>query len=409
MGTVITYRDLPGGPMKIKFADEISRHCLCRQCHMLSLRMYSDSATHMFCDDCLNDQSYKHKKYEIYCPDERKDVSLAQMYQARDLVTVLCDQYVECPNQPKCTVKLPLGQLEKHYIECKEMSSIKCTKCGQKVPSTSWMQHKTDCQPTCDNELPRKKADHRDGKRKSPPASSARLPVSVSRKSGSAQNTTAAPSALYPSNLLPDAATGEFNQQFQSLGSASTSTQPPVKSQGPASIDPEITTCKHCGRNVKESNMPRHLEKCYEVRDPCPYCDENVARKDMKAHTEKCMRKFEEAREASDAAAAASGNSKKKQKKAAPRTTREEGSSRPVTHSNAQAAYSGRFSGNHRSNAAATAYIGSPEERGMPKSMKILDFMLSLAVMWLLLCLYLVCCTYWKTMDLIRAVFFKWL
>ncbi|XP_070383708.1 mucin-12-like isoform X3 [Dermacentor albipictus] len=311
MGTVITYRDLPGGPMKIKFADEISRHCLCRQCHMLSLRMYSDSATHMFCDDCLNDQSYKHKKYEIYCPDERKDVSLAQMYQARDLVTVLCDQYVECPNQPKCTVKLPLGQLEKHYIECKEMSSIKCTKCGQKVPSTSWMQHKTDCQPTCDNELPRKKADHRDGKRKSPPASSARLPVSVSRKSGSAQNTTAAPSALYPSNLLPDAATGEFNQQFQSLGSASTSTQPPVKSQGPASIDPEITTCKHCGRNVKESNMPRHLEKCYEVRDPCPYCDENVARKDMKAHTEKCMRKFEEAREASDAAAAASGNSKK--------------------------------------------------------------------------------------------------
>ncbi|XP_070384146.1 uncharacterized protein [Dermacentor albipictus] len=118
------------------------------------------------------------------------------------------------------------------------MSSIKCTKCGHKVPSTSWMELKTDCQPKCDNDFPR-------------------------------------------------------------------------KSQGPASVDPEKTTCKHCGRNVKESKMSRHLEVCYEVRAPCPYCDENVARKDMKAHTEKCMRKFEEAHEASDAAAAASGNSKK--------------------------------------------------------------------------------------------------
>ncbi|XP_054933706.1 uncharacterized protein [Dermacentor andersoni] len=314
MGTLVTYRDLPGGPMKIKFADEISRHCLCRQCHMLSLCMYSDSASHMFCDDCLNDQSYKHQKYEIYCPDEGKDVSLAQMFQARDLVTILCDQYVECPNQPKCTVKLPLGQLEKHYIECKEMSSIKCTKCGHKVPSTSWMQHKTDCQPTCDNELPRKKSDHRDGKRKPPPASSASLPVSASRENGSAKNTTAAPSALYPSSLLPDATTGEFDQQFQSLGSASTSTQPPVKSQGPASIEPEKTTCKHCGKNIKESNMPRHLEVCYEVRTACAYCDKDVARKDIKAHTEECKRKFEETREASDAAAAASGNSKKSKK-----------------------------------------------------------------------------------------------
>ncbi|XP_054933708.1 uncharacterized protein [Dermacentor andersoni] len=314
MGTLVTYRDLPGGPMKIKFADEISRHCLCRQCHMLSLCMYSDSASHMFCDDCLNDQSYKHQKYEIYCPDEGKDVSLAQMFQARDLVTILCDQYVECPNQPKCTVKLPLGQLEKHYIECKEMSSIKCTKCGHKVPSTSWMQHKTDCQPTCDNELPRKKSDHRDGKRKPPPASSASLPVSASRENGSAKNTTAAPSALYPSSLLPDATTGEFDQQFQSLGSASTSTQPPVKSQGPASIETEKTTCKHCRKNVKKFNMPRHLEVCYDVEAPCPYCDKNVARKDMKAHTEECMRKFEETREASDAAAATSGNSKKSKK-----------------------------------------------------------------------------------------------
>ncbi|XP_075530250.1 uncharacterized protein LOC142563554 isoform X4 [Dermacentor variabilis] len=311
MGTLVTYRDLPGGPMKIKFADEISRHCLCRQCHMLSLCMYSDSASHMFCDDCLNDQSYKHKKYEIYCPDERKDVSLAQMFQARDLVTILCDQYVECPNQPKCTVKLPLGQLEKHYIECKEMSSIKCTKCGHKVPSTSWMEHKTDCQPTCDNELPRKKSGHRDGKRKPPPESSASLPVSASRKNGSAKNTGAAPSSLYPSSLLPDATTGEIIQQFPSLGSASTSTQPPVKSQGPASIEPEKTTCKQCGRNVKESNMARHLKVCYEVRTTCAYCDKDVARKDMKAHTEECMRKFEEAREASDAATATSGNSKK--------------------------------------------------------------------------------------------------
>ncbi|XP_037581061.1 uncharacterized protein LOC119464238 isoform X9 [Dermacentor silvarum] len=365
MGTLVTYRDLPGGPTKIKFADEISRHCLCRKCQMLSLCMYTDTASHMFCDNCLNDQSYKHKKYEIYCPDERKEVSLAEMFEARDLVTILRDQYVECPNQPKCTVKLPLGQLENHYIECKEISSIKCTKCGQEVPSTLWIEHKTKCQVTCD-EFTLKASDNRGAKRKPPPASSASPPFSSSRKNKSTKSTTAAASLPYPSSQRADATTGELNQQFPQIGHASTSTQPSVKPKFPTSAEPEKTTCKHCERKVKESNMPRHLEVCYKIPVPCPYCEKAISRSDLKAHVEQCEREFE-ARKTSDATAASSEklnkskktkvappkrdenpplprtNSKanKKQKKETTKTMRDGDSSHPGTYSNAQAAYSG--------------------------------------------------------------------
>ncbi|XP_049511468.1 uncharacterized protein LOC119464238 isoform X14 [Dermacentor silvarum] len=339
MGTLVTYRDLPGGPTKIKFADEISRHCLCRKCQMLSLCMYTDTASHMFCDNCLNDQSYKHKKYEIYCPDERKEVSLAEMFEARDLVTILRDQYVECPNQPKCTVKLPLGQLENHYIECKEISSIKCTKCGQEVPSTLWIEHKTKCQVTCD-EFTLKASDNRGAKRKPPPASSASPPFSSSRKNKSTKSTTAAASLPYPSSQRADATTGELNQQFPQIGHASTSTQPSVKPKFPTSAEPEKTTCKHCERKVKESNMPRHLEVCYKIPVPCPYCEKAISRSDLKAHVEQCEREFE-ARKTSDATAASSEKLNKKQKKETTKTMRDGDSSHPGTYSNAQAAYSG--------------------------------------------------------------------
>lgn len=276
---------------------------------MLSLCMYTDTASHMFCDNCLKDQSYKHKKYEIYCPDERKEVSLAEMFEARDLVTILRDQYVECPNQPKCTVKLPLGQLENHYIECKEISSIKCTKCGQEVPSTLWIEHKTNCQVTCD-EFTLKESDNRGAKRKPAPVSSASPPFSSSRKNKSTESTTAAASCLYPSSQRADATTGEFIQQFPQMGHASTSTQPSVKPKFPTSAEPDKTTCKHCERKVKESNMPRHLEVCYKIPVTCPYCEKEISKSDIKAHVEQCEREFE-ARKTNDAPAAASQNDKK--------------------------------------------------------------------------------------------------
>ncbi|KAH7939622.1 hypothetical protein HPB52_015169 [Rhipicephalus sanguineus] len=79
MGTLVQFRDLPGGPVKIKFADDITRHCLCKSCNMLSLTMYADPASHFFCETCINVQSNMHKKYDIYCPEERKNVSFDEV------------------------------------------------------------------------------------------------------------------------------------------------------------------------------------------------------------------------------------------------------------------------------------------------------------------------------------------
>ncbi|KAH6924797.1 hypothetical protein HPB50_025127 [Hyalomma asiaticum] len=121
MGTMVQYRDLPGGPIMIKFADEISRHCLCQKCRMFSMSMYSDPASHLFCDSCISEQSYKHNKFEIYCPDERKPVPFEQLFEALDVVTILRDQHVQCPNQPKCAMILPLEQLERCHQGARQL------------------------------------------------------------------------------------------------------------------------------------------------------------------------------------------------------------------------------------------------------------------------------------------------
>ncbi|KAL1433539.1 hypothetical protein MTO96_012374 [Rhipicephalus appendiculatus] len=198
MGSEVQFRDLPGGPMKIKFADEITRHCLCKSCNMLSLTMYADSASHCFCETCIHIQSYKHKKYDIYCPDERR-----HLYEARDVITILRDQFVECPNQQNCTTKIPLEKLENHYIECMQLRSIKCTKCGSEVEASSWNKHKEECKPTYDTEFPSQESNSRNNRRGPPPMSPLSPPgICFEERPGTTTRTTSTPGGLYPADQL---------------------------------------------------------------------------------------------------------------------------------------------------------------------------------------------------------------
>lgn len=138
MGSLLMYRDLPGGPTEIRLADEIPRHCLCGRCGMLTLSMYQDPKDHMFCETCLKEQSTEQRS-SIYCPYERKDVGIEEMFQARDLVMILRDQYADCPNQPDCNEKVPLENLHDHYVSCKPR--VQCSRCHESIETKQWRNH----------------------------------------------------------------------------------------------------------------------------------------------------------------------------------------------------------------------------------------------------------------------------
>ncbi|KAH6924800.1 hypothetical protein HPB50_025130 [Hyalomma asiaticum] len=72
----IQYRDLPGGPLMVKFADELPLGTLCSRCGMLSKDMYEDPSSHAFCSICIFECSDRKK---IHCKYENKDVSVDEV------------------------------------------------------------------------------------------------------------------------------------------------------------------------------------------------------------------------------------------------------------------------------------------------------------------------------------------
>ncbi|XP_075728023.1 uncharacterized protein LOC142769058 isoform X2 [Rhipicephalus microplus] len=139
MPSLLQYRDLPGGPTYIVFADEVSRHCICSSCEMISLRMFQDTEEHVFCEHCLVLQGAKHGKSTIFCAHERKNVGLEEMFETRGVIIVIRDQYVGCPNQPKCNMNVKLQDLHDHYVSCKER--VRCPNCDHSVETKQWKDH----------------------------------------------------------------------------------------------------------------------------------------------------------------------------------------------------------------------------------------------------------------------------
>ncbi|XP_077493402.1 TNF receptor-associated factor 2-like isoform X2 [Amblyomma americanum] len=144
----ILYRDLPGGPRKLEFVQEISLRWLCPVCRMLSLSMYQDPGGHTFCGTCLHTFIDKFGKDCVYCRLCCKHVNIDKMYQALHPLTELRELYVDCPNRPQCRVKIPLEDLKAHYVVCKP--EVKCSVCCQGVRSTDWDEHKSCCEKGSD-------------------------------------------------------------------------------------------------------------------------------------------------------------------------------------------------------------------------------------------------------------------
>ncbi|KAL3240904.1 hypothetical protein MRX96_021696 [Rhipicephalus microplus] len=225
MGSAVLFRDLPGGPMKIKFADEITRHCLCKSCNMLSLTMYADPASHYFCETCILIQSYKHKKWSAL-------------------------------NRQNCTLKIPLEQLESHYIECMHLRSVTCTKCGREVEATSfWNKHKPDCKPTYDTKSTSQESNGRNNMRDHPVVSQSKAQELTSKKSGTPKHATGTSSGLYPVDQLRRMNNGDHGRVPSSTETASLPSLPNGEGvssfkhsfQDASSVDGhKVLQCVHC-------------------------------------------------------------------------------------------------------------------------------------------------------------------
>ncbi|XP_054933703.1 uncharacterized protein [Dermacentor andersoni] len=297
MGTLLMYRDLPGGPTKVKFADEIPRHCLCGQCGMISLSMFQDPGGHMFCDACLQEQSTKHDTFDIYCTYERKRIDINEMFEARDLITILREQYVDCPNQENCNTKVQLQNLRDHYVLCKQR--VQCASCDQSSETKNWKTHVYASKSQQDiAEAAEKSSASVKTVKESGYQEEQSTPVLRSHNSGASK-----PSATqkYPelesaeeSKYLreergpPESDAAATETRHQVMSAAGGPAAPMQHSEGENGGPPIMQVCEFCQRNVKQSNMPRHRENCAKAPKPCVYCEGQIHPADMPSHIQHC-------------------------------------------------------------------------------------------------------------------------
>lgn len=112
------FRDLPGGPLLVKFADGVSLWCLCSKCGMYSKDMFQDAASHAFCSVCIF-QCGERKK--ILCKQENRDVPVDEMVRAVDIRHVMREKIVFCPNSNDgngCSASCALKDLKAHEKLC---------------------------------------------------------------------------------------------------------------------------------------------------------------------------------------------------------------------------------------------------------------------------------------------------
>ncbi|KAL1433535.1 hypothetical protein MTO96_012370 [Rhipicephalus appendiculatus] len=142
MGVDVQYRDLPGGTHTLRFADELPRHLMCGMCGMLSMQMFEDERGHAFCNVCVCQKS---QAAAIFCQYENRDVALDELVESHDIVQVIKDQVVFCPNEQKgCPAYSPLCELENHYLQC-ERTEIECGQCQQRIMGRHWKNHLVNC------------------------------------------------------------------------------------------------------------------------------------------------------------------------------------------------------------------------------------------------------------------------
>ncbi|XP_077530205.1 uncharacterized protein LOC144142515 isoform X1 [Haemaphysalis longicornis] len=144
MKSEVMFRDLPGGPLLVKFADGVSMWCLCSKCGMYSKDMFQDAASHAFCSVCIFQCG---ERQTILCKQENRDVPVEEMVRAVDIRRVMRDKIVFCPNSNDgngCEASCALKDLKDHYIECAG-TNIACLSCGSIVKGPHWERHINTC------------------------------------------------------------------------------------------------------------------------------------------------------------------------------------------------------------------------------------------------------------------------
>ncbi|XP_049511479.1 uncharacterized protein LOC119464243 isoform X4 [Dermacentor silvarum] len=259
----VQYRDLPGGPLMVKFADELPLCSLCSKCGMLSKDMFEDPSSHAFCSICIFECSDRKK---IHCKFENKDVSVEEMMPAIDIINIIMDQVVFCPNASdgnSCTKYCTLKDLEGHFLEC-EKTEIICLSCGDTVKGRDWPAHVTTCPqqimqcrycivavPRCRLELhERQCSSNPNAVREAESCPTATMDFTARLRSDWPQNERQLPVTAIP------------NKQH---------VVPEAKPTALSKIDDVVMlSCPKCKRNVKSKNMDKHISVCQQRIDhPC--------------------------------------------------------------------------------------------------------------------------------------------
>lgn len=248
------YRDLPGGPLVVKFADEVSLWCLCSKCGMFSKDMFQDSASHVFCSVCVFECSERKK---IHCKHERRDVPVDDMVQAAVVGQVMSDQIVFCPNGLNgdgCKEFCALKDLEGHYLKC-AATEINCLSCGSIVKGSDWEQHINTCPQKilqcryCALAIPREILQTHEERCYDNPE--ARLQPKNTTPVSDSSVSSASPPTQKESKANGNNAAG--------IGASAAEAQPSCTN---VESDDILDHCIHCKRPVKRKNIKRHTEVC---------------------------------------------------------------------------------------------------------------------------------------------------
>ncbi|XP_075530632.1 uncharacterized protein LOC142563854 isoform X2 [Dermacentor variabilis] len=265
----IQYRDLPGGPLMVKFADELPLCSLCSKCGMLSKDMFEDPSSHAFCSICIFECSDRKK---IHCKYENKDVSVEEMMPAIDIINIVMDQVVFCPNTSdgnSCTKYCTLKDLEGHYLEC-EKTKIICLSCGDTVKGRDWKTHVTSCPQQimqccyCVVAVPRFRLElherlcsyNPNAVREADTSPTAAMDFTSRRRSDWAQNEKQLPVSVNTNkpHLIPEA----------KVKLATDATDAHMPRDLSKVDDDALLSCPKCNRNVKSKNMDKHISVCLQ-------------------------------------------------------------------------------------------------------------------------------------------------
>ncbi|XP_077493415.1 uncharacterized protein LOC144104344 isoform X3 [Amblyomma americanum] len=259
----VMYRDLPGGPLQLNFTDELPLCMFCSKCGMLSKNMFEDPKCHAFCSVCIFESSDRKK---IHCKYENKEVSVDEMMPAVDIITIVMDQIVYCPNKGgdnSCERYFSLKDLEEHYLECEE-TKISCLTCGDDVKGKEWGDHAKNCPQQilqcryCVVAVPRwKLEDHERVCNENP--SAIRGGSEVLKCPGDSPSALMVPSQNYAQRSVQE----NKSQRFKAPDTKS----PDVMNTNDGN---KTTICIVCNRKVKNKNMNMHLDVCIRNSSATP-------------------------------------------------------------------------------------------------------------------------------------------